>query len=400
MYRRELLVLLAVGGSGCTVETATPPPGGVGAGGGERTVAGSTAPSRTSAPGRTPTSGEPTSRPTPTEEETPTPTEETPTPTEESTPTPDRAERAQAEIDAAKKALGDAVSAYEAAAGGNATLLDVDVGTDFEEGRLKESLRTATDHLERARGLATAEQEEDVQQLTRATIWLRYLARAQAAAHTAYERYREARVAIYRGDTEWAANVASKLDPLIGPIESRLARATEGVSPSDMQVVPGVDAELFEEKNRQLRRAVAGFGFVADEVEPAAQAVGRFATATDTFIGIDQYSHDYSDQAREQYARAQDEYRAAETALNDSVEALAEQDFSPSTIQGWLDTLDCSLSAVAEAADQMQISAQAASNGRAGVKKTFLKAAKDELKGTGCDDTVRELAEVKELLDH
>lgn len=385
MERREVLVLFMTGAAGCQVEIATPPPG-------SPTFDSTATETAASTQVATPTGASSrTSEPTPTEESTPA---EEPTPTEESTPTstPTQAERARAEIEAAREALDKVVSTFTATAeaGSDATLLDVNAETEFEADQLDRPLSTATQHIARASDLATAEQKETINHLIRTLSWFEHIVSAQAVTSHTFEAFTRVLRTIEAGDIDNAASAAEEFAPLIPPLRERLERATEVASADDMVVVSGVDEETFTEKNEQFRHTTAAFEFIVEQAESIAEPINQFATATDTYVRSDET-------LTSKYDLAQEQYRDAEPVLRAMASTFSEPNFSPSVMQERIDAYACSLSAMAEASRDMEVSAQAAEDGDEDTKQTFLNAAQNDL--TGCSDTLKRIAGIEELLD-
>ena len=366
MDRRAFLALLTGAGAalaGCNQPSETP----------------TTTPTRAATDSPTETGTPPTETTTategPTDTATGTATEE---PTSEPTDTATGAERATRAIEAATAALGETVDAYEAAAngGGDVTLLSVDVTVPFTTDRLSDPLTRAEEAIARAEESATGDQTETVERLRRAATWLRNLGEAQAAATGALETYVTARDAIYAGEAAAAASAADDLEPLVDPVESGLDAATESIAAEDAAVVPGVTAELFEEKNAQLRAAARTFRVVVEEAEPTAAAVASFVAGV-------------ADYEERQFGQARRHFRAAKGSLSNASAALYAPDVSASVVGERTTDLACAAEHLAAAADDLQTSADAGSEDNGSRRRRLLGDAKDRL--SGCNGIFEEL---------
>lgn len=360
MDRRAFLSLLTGTGvalAGCSEQTETPTP----------TRAATDTPAET--PMGTPTTGTATA----TEEPTPRPTETaTEEPSPEPTDTPTGEARATQAIEAATTALGEAVDAYEAAAGDgdDVTLLSVDASVSFSLDRIEEPLTRADEALDRAESLATGDQVETVRRLGRARSWLRNTGIAQAAASDAFDPYETLRDAIYAGEDATAETAVSDLDPLVGPIERYVNVATDGVSPEDAAVIPDVSASLYAEKNAQLRAAYRAFRRLAEEGASTAAAIGVFAAGTNAY-------------SERRYREARNRYRECQSDLQTAGNALAIDDVAGSTVAQATDRLACSCDALATAAEDMEESASAGMENRRGKREEHLEQAVGALRGCG-----------------
>lgn len=364
MDRRAFLALLTGTGAalaGCSQQTETPTA--------TPTDAVTDSPSPTS-------SGTPTGAPTegPTDTTTDTTTE---TATDTTTETATGRERAARAIEEATEALGETVDAYAAAAdGGDATLLTVDVTVPFATDRLADPLSRAEEAIATAEESATGDQTETVERLRRAATWLRNLGEAQAAASDAFEEYAAVRDAVYAGEESGAASAAGDLEPLVDPVASALDAATESVAAEDAAVVPGVTAELFEEKNAQLRAAVGTFRLLVEEAESTASAVATFLAGVDDYEG-------------RQFGQSRRHFRAAKGTLANASAALYAPDVSASAVGEQTTNLACAAEHLAAAADDLQTSADAGSDDNGSRRRRFLGNAKDRL--SGCDGIFEEL---------
>lgn len=363
MDRRTLLSLLAgtsIGLAGCSSQSPDTPTG---------TPGETSTPPATDAPTEAPTD-------TPTEEPTETPTEApTDTPTEEPTPepteTPTGDERARLAIEDARSALGEAVEAYEAARSGqeNATIVTIDVNTNFSTDRIEEPLTRATDALDRAERLADGERLTTVRRLRRAADWLGTVGQAQAAARDAYEAYVRLRDAVYEGEESTAATAASDLDSLLAPVDRRLIAARGAAEPSDVAEVPGLSERLFRQKLAQFDAAVRTFDLLADEGESTASSIATVET------GVTAYEERQRRQARNAFRDVTNDLRATSTTLS-------EPDLSASRVGNEVAELGCACGALGDAAADLEESAAAWINGNRRKRDRLLEEAKEAL--TGC----------------
>jgi hypothetical protein len=366
MDRRAFLALLTGTGAalaGCNGPDETPTATPTGAATDSPTETG-TPPSETTTATEEPTD---TATGTATEEPTPEPTE-----------TATGAERATRAIETATGALGETVDAYGAAADGNGdvTLLTVDVTVPFTTDRLSDPLTRAEEAIARAEESATGDQVETVERLRSAATWLRNLGEAQAAAAEAFETYVAARDAIYAGEASAAASAAGDLEPLVDPVESGLDAATESAGAEDAAVVPGVTAELFQNKNAQLRAAARTFRLVVEEAEPTAAAIATFVAGV-------------ADYEERQFGQARRHFRAAKGSLANASTALYAPDVSASAVGEETTNLACATEHLAAAADDLQTSADAGSEDNGSRRRRFLGNAKDRL--SGCNGIFEEL---------
>lgn len=373
MDRRAFLTLLTGTGvalAGCNQSTETP----------TDTATPTDTDTPVGTPTRTPTEPTPTTGPTdtPTAEPTDTPTE---TPTESPTPTPTSEERAQAAITEARQALGDVVDAYEAAAGPDATLLSVDVTVEFTTEDLEEPLARAEDAIDRAEELATGEQTTTVAQLRATATWLRHLSRAQAAASDAFDAYVTVRDAVYAGEESEAESAANDLEPLVYPVEDQLEAATESVEPTDVEVI-GLSAELFEDKNAQLRAAIGTFQLFVESADTVAAGIATYEEATDAY-----------DDTR--YREARRVYEEAEGDLNVANTALTQSDLSASTIGQRTADLACACRTLMDTIDDLRGSAAAGADNNGSRRRRLLNEAKAKL--TGCGDVLDRLPVVEQV---
>lgn len=374
MDRRAFLALLPVTGAvlaGCSGQTETP----------TTTPTGDTTDTPSGTPTGTPATGTATAESTPEPTGTATATEE---PTPEPTDTPTREARAARAIEKATTALGEAVDAYEAAAGDgdDVTLLSVDASVSFSLDRIEEPLTRADGALGRAESLATGDRMETVRRLGRARSWLRNVGVAQAAASDAFEPYRRLRDAVYAGDDSAAEAAASDLDPLVGPIERYVNVATDGVTADDAAAIPDVSASLYEDKNAQLRAAHRTFRLLVEEGESTAAAIGTFGAGTNAY-------------AERRYREARNRYEDARVELKTANNALSSVDLSGSAVGRETARLACSCGALAAAAEDMEVSASAGVENRRGKREDYLEEAKADL--TGCGRTLRRIDVVPQL---
>lgn len=362
MDRRTLLSLLAgtsIGLAGCSNQSPDTPTG---------TPAETSTPPATDAPTEAPT-GTPTESPAPEPTETPTdtPTEE---PTPEPTETPTGDERARLAIEDARTALGEAVDAYETARRQeDATILTIDVNTNFSTDRIEEPLTRATDALDRAEQLADRERLRTVRRLQRAADWLGTVGRAQAAATDAYEAYVRLRDAVYAGEESTAAEAASELDSLLVPVDRRLIAARGAADPSDVAEVPGLSERLFRQKLAQLDAAVRTFDLLADEGESTASSISTVDA------GVTAYRERQRRDARNAFREVENELRATSATLS-------EPDLSASRVGRDVEELGCALGALADATEDLGESAAAWMSGSRRRRNRLLEEAKEAL--TGC----------------
>lgn len=376
MHRRTLLSLLTGAGvavAGCSNQSPEIPTG-----------------TPTEPPTRAPTDT-PAERPTeestdipteePTAEPTDTPTEE---PTAEPTDTPTREERTRRAIQEAGDALGDAVDAYTALSGPNATLLTVDVTVPFSTDRLEDPLARARDAIERAERSATGGQVETVGRLRRTRIWLRDLGTAQAAASDAFEAHVRLRDAIYAGERSAATAAAEELDPVVRSVRDLLNAAVDDTEASDVTVVPELSEELYEGKNAQLRAAVRTFELLIDRGESTAAAVAALVTGTDAYVA-----------GRRRQAR--NAFREAEDDLSRASIFLSAPDLSGSRVGERTADLACACGVLSGAAADLARSASAWLDGNRRRRTRELEAAKAGL--TGCGNLLESIPVVERVRD-